>query len=80
MEAKRKEGFTWIAPSSKIWASPCKKQKQMVFKMDRLLYRPSWLLVFVLEGLVLEAARDTLLLIAHPKEKKRRLQLMVTHR
>ena len=43
----------------------------MGFKMDRLLYRPSRLPVFVLEGLVLEAARDTLQLIAHSKEKKR---------
>ena len=40
--------------------------------MDRLLYRPSWLPVFrTLEGLVLEAARDTLQLIAHLNEKIR---------
>ena len=64
-----------ITPLLETWASPCKKQKQMGFKMDRLLYGPSWLLVFVLEGLVLEAAQDTLQLIAHSKEKKRRLQL-----
>ena len=80
MEARRKEGFSGIAPLQEIWASPHKKQKQMGFKMDRLLYRPSWLPFFILEGLVLEAARDTLQLIAHSKEKKRRLQLLATHR
>ena len=59
-----------ISPLLETWASPCKKQKQMGFKTDRLLYRPSRLPVFVLEGLVLEAARDTLQLIAHSKEKR----------
>ena len=46
MEARRKEGFSGIAPLSEIWASPRKKRKQMGFKMDRLLYRPSRLPVF----------------------------------
>ena len=78
VEARRKEGFSGIAPSSRNMGFSSQIQKQMGFKMDRLLYRPSRLPVFVLEGLVLEAARDTLQLIAHSKEKKRRLQLMAT--
>ena len=71
--------FLGSPPLQEIWASPRKKQKQMGFKMDRLLYRPSQLPVFVLEGLMLEAARDTLQLIAHLKEKKKRFQFMATH-
>ena len=63
--------FLGSPPLQEIWASPRKKQKQMGFKMDRLLYRPSRLPMFcTLEGLVLEAARDTLQLIAHSKEKR----------
>ena len=66
MEARRKEGFSGIAPSSRNMGFSSQK-KQMGFKIDRLLYRPSRLTVFVLEGLVLEAAQDTLQLIAHWK-------------
>ena len=50
-EYKWKQGgrrvFLGSPPLQEIWASPRKKQKkQMVFKMDRLLYRPSRLPVF----------------------------------
>ena len=38
--------FLGSPPLQEIWASPRKKQKQMGFKMDRLLYRPSRLPVF----------------------------------
>ena len=38
--------FLGSPPLREIWASPCKKQKQMGFKMDRLLYRPNQLNVF----------------------------------
>ena len=38
--------FLGLPPLQEIWASPCKKQKQMGFKMDRLLYRHSRLPVF----------------------------------
>ena len=38
--------FLGSDPLQEIWASPRKKQKQMGFKMDRLLYRPSRLPVF----------------------------------
>ena len=45
MEARRKEGFSGIAPSSRNMGFSLQK-KQMGFKMDRLLYRPSRLPVF----------------------------------
>ena len=38
--------FLGSPPLQEIWASPRKKQKQMGFKMDRLLYWPSRLPVF----------------------------------
>ena len=42
--------FLGSPPLQEIWASNRKKQKQMGFKMDRLLYRPSRLPVFRIGG------------------------------
>ena len=49
MEARRKEGFPGISPSSRNMGFSSQK-KQMGFKMDRLLYRPSRLPVFCTRG------------------------------
>ena len=43
--------FLGSPPLQEIWAFPRKKQKQMGFKMDRLLYRPSRLPGFHTGGL-----------------------------
>jgi hypothetical protein len=79
VEVRRKEGFPGIAPSSRNMGFSSQKNK-WALRWIGFCIGPVGCPCFILEGLVLEAARDTLQLIAHSKEKKRRLQLMATHR
>ena len=75
-------GVSWDRPLFKKYGLLLAKNKKNKWSLRWIGFciGPVGCPCFVLEGLVLEAARDTLQLIAHSKEKKRRLQLMATHR
>ena len=76
---KEEGGFFWDRPSSRNMGFSSQKNK-WALRWIGFCIGPVGCPCFILEGLVLEAAQDTLELIAHSKEKKRRLQLMATHR
>src|SRR4051812_17104114 len=65
----RKEGFSGITPSSRNMGFSSQKTKKWALRCIGFCIGPVGCPCFVLEGLVLEAARDTLQLIAHSKEK-----------
>ena len=74
-------GFFWDHPLFKKYGLLLAKNKnKLALRWIGFCIGPVGCPCFIVEGLVLEAARDTLRLIAHSKEKKRRLQLMATHR